>query len=154
MPALASLARDGDASLGDYLELDDAALWTALSAWREAPDERVRELAGQLHARRLYKTYELYGEQRADQRRALERAREVAQKHGLDPDVHVGLDQVEDLPFDDSTEPLTVVFPTGTPRKPGDVSFLLGRLRGERLRRVRLIFAPELRDEIVQALEA
>jgi hypothetical protein len=29
---------------------------------------------------------------------------------------------------------------------------LLGRLRGERVERVRLIFAPELREKIVQAL--
>jgi HD superfamily phosphohydrolase len=152
-PALAGLARDADASLGDYLELDDAVLWGALSAWREASDERLRDLAERLHTRRLYKTYELFGEQLEQRQQVLCLAREVAASRGLCPDWHVGLDAAEVIPFDDSTEPLTLVFPKGAPRKPGDVSFLLGRLRGERLQRVRLVFAPELREAIAQALQ-
>jgi hypothetical protein len=35
-----------------------------------------------------------------------------------------------------------------------DVSFLLGRLRGEKMSRIRLIFAPELRDEVIRRLAA
>ncbi len=77
----------------------------------------------------------------------------MAVEHGLDPDVYVGLDQAADVPFDDATDSLSVIFPTGAPRKPGDVSFLLGRLRGERMERVRLIFAAELREDIVRAVE-
>ena len=150
--AVAVLCCEGDAPLSDYLQLDDTVLWGALSAWRDASDEQLRDLACRLHARRLYKTYELYGEQRSQHAEALQVARDIAARNGLEPDVHVGLDAVADVPFDDSTEPLTVVFPTGAPRKPGDVSFLLGRLRGERLRRVRLVFAPELREQIVLAM--
>jgi HD superfamily phosphohydrolase len=153
-PALASLARDGDAALNEYLQLDDSVLWGALGAWRDAPDELVRDLASRLHARRLYKTYELYGHQLERRHEMLQAARDVASAQGLCPDSHVGLDAATDVPFDDSRESLTVVFPTAAPRKPGDVSFLLGRLRGERLHRVRLVFAPELREEIVRVLEA
>ncbi|MEB2313417.1 MAG: HD domain-containing protein [Sorangiineae bacterium] len=154
--AIAAIARDGDASLGSYLELDDNLLMQCLAAWREAREPVLRDLSRRLYARRLFKTYELYGDQLAPAARAqaLERATEVARRAGLDPRVYVGLDQASDVPFDDTHEPLTVIFPTGAPRKPGDVSFLLGRLRGERLERVRLIFAPELRDDIVRAVEA
>ena len=54
--------------------------------------------------------------------------------------------------FDDSEDPLTVVFPNGKSRALSDVSFLLARLRQEKMERVRLVFAPELRDRIIRAL--
>ena len=153
-PAIAALAREGDCALGDYLDLDDTVLWAAISAWRSAPDPVLSDLSGRLYARRLFKTHELYADQATAPARdqALERAREVARTAGLDPAVYVGLDCASDLPFDDADGSLSVIFPSGEPRAPGDVSYLLGRLRGQRLERVRLIFAPELREPILQAL--
>jgi len=44
------------------------------------------------------------------------------------------------------------VFPNGKSRALSDVSFLLGRLRSERMERVRIVFAPELREQIIAAL--
>ena len=154
--AVQAIAQTGDAELGDYLALDDGVLWGAISQWRSSKDAILSDLAGRLYFRKLFKTYELYGARKEPTARAeaLERAREVAVAHGLDPDVYVGLDSATDTPFDDSDETLTVLFNAGKPVKPGDVSFLLGRLRGQRLERVRLIFAPELRDAIVDAMEA
>lgn len=154
--ALAGLARDGDAALGEYLELDDGALWQALSAWRDGPDPLLADLCRRLVARQLFKTYELYGAAREpDARdRALEVARDLAARRGLEPDAYVALDLATDVPYDDASDPLTVLFPTGEPRRPSDVSFLLGRLHGERLERIRLIVAPELRDDLVKALES
>jgi HD superfamily phosphohydrolase len=154
-PAIASLARDNDAELGDYLQLDDAILWTAIANWQHASDPVLKDLSGRLFARKLFKTYELYGELAHPENREelLERAREVARTRGLDDKVYVGLDCASDLPFDDADGSLSVMFPTGAPRRPGDVSYLLGRLRGQRMERVRLIFAGELRDEIVSAIE-
>ncbi len=73
---------------------------------------------------------------------------------GFDDHVYVGLDCASDLPFDDTDGSLSVIFPTGAPKRPGDVSYLLARLRGQRMARVRLIFAPELRDAVVAAVEA
>lgn len=151
-PALVSLARDGEPALQQYLELDDNVLFSALSTWRNAPDPLLSDLARRLHARHLFKTFELHDEQRHHRDEALARAREVAVRAGMDPTHYVGLDCASDLPFDDRQDSLTVLFPGGPPRKPGDVSFLLGRLRGERVERVRLIFAPELRDAIVRAI--
>jgi uncharacterized protein len=153
-PAVAAVATDGDCSLGDYLELDDSVLWGAISAWRHSSDRDLADLSQRLFARHLFKTLELYGEQAQPDARliALETAREIARDAGLDPNTHVGLDCASDLPFDDRDGSLSVIFPSGEPKRPGDVSYLLGRLRGERVERVRLIFAPELREAIRAAI--
>ena len=62
------------------------------------------------------------------------------------------LNSASTVAFDDIHDPLTVMFPGGKTRALADVSFLLGRLRGEKMSRIRLIFAPELREEIIRAL--
>jgi HD superfamily phosphohydrolase len=155
-PAIEAIAREGDAPLADYLELDDNSLWTAIVSWQSASDTVLREFASRLVLRRLFKTRELHGREcePAARARAFEIARSVAKAHGLDPDDYVGLDVASDIPFDDANDPLMVVFPTGPSEKPSEVSFLLGRLRGQRLERTRLIFPPELRDEIEAALRS
>lgn len=154
--ALRALIADGDATLGEYLALDDGVLWVLLEAWRHARDPLLADLCERLYARRLFKTHELYGEQTEPGRRdeLLATAREVAREAGLEPGVYVGLDVAEDIPFDDQDEPLMVVFPSGAERKPVEVSFLLSRLRAQRVQRVRLIMAPELRPAVAAALGA
>jgi HD superfamily phosphohydrolase len=155
-PGIATLARDGAITLGEYLDLDDPALWVALAAWRSAPDPTLASLVTRLQARRLFKTYELFGEQATPRGRldALDVARDVAQKAGFDPEIYVGLDVASTVALDDADDPLTIVFPDGAVRALAEVSFLLGRLRGENLERVRLVFAPELRDGIKRALKS
>ena len=91
------------------------------------------------------------GPSEADIAAALATAREIASSAGLDPEVYVGIDVASDVPFSDD-ESLTVVFQKGRPRRPAEVSFVLERLRNERLTRVRVIFAPELRDAMREAL--
>jgi uncharacterized protein len=154
--AIEEIAREGDAPLADYLDLDDNALWMAIVGWQTAGDPVLRDFASRLVLRRLFKTRELHGKESepAARARALDIARGVAKSHALDPDIYIGLDVASDTPFDDTNDPLMVVFPSGLSQKPSEVSFLLGRLRGERLERTRLIFPPELRDEIEAALDA
>jgi HD superfamily phosphohydrolase len=154
-PGLEALARHGTVALGEYLELDDPALWVALATWAKGSDPLLSDLAQRLQARRLFKTYELFGEQAAPRGRleALDIARDVAKKSALDPEIYVGLDVASTVALDDADDPLTIVFPDGAVRSLAEVSFLLGRLRGERLERVRLVFAPELRDAIKRALK-
>jgi hypothetical protein len=147
------MATTGNANLGDYLELDDTQLWVSLAAWQKTKDSVLSDLSRRLYRRELFKTYELYGEQAEARDLVLARAREVAVEAKLDPMVYVGLDSASFAPFDDSDEPLMVVFPGDVTRRPAEVSFLLARLRGERLERVRLIFAPELRDQVLSAVE-
>lgn len=141
-------------SLEDYLDLDDSVLWVALSAWEHAADEGLAELCSRVRRRKLHKTIELFGEQALPGARedALAVAQDVCEAHGLDPSVYVGLDVAEVTPFGADTDPLTVVFAKGPPRPLSEVSFLLGRLAGQVLSRVRLVLAPELREDVLHAL--
>jgi HD superfamily phosphohydrolase len=154
--AISEMAVNGQTSLQDYLVLDDATLWVALTSWCEVSDPILSDLCQRFAARRLFKTYELFGEQATPQARlsALEQCREIAAQAGLDPEVYVGLDAASMVAFDDSEDPLSVVFPNGKSRPLSEVSFLLGRLRGEQMERVRLVFAPELRPTVLLALGA
>jgi HD superfamily phosphohydrolase len=153
-PAIVSLVHTGDAPLGQYLALDDTVLWSALSAWRSSPDPVLKDLSNRLCSRQLFKTVELYGEQaqEPDRIEALSVARSIAEAEGFAPEVYVGLDIASDTPFDDRNDGLAVMFPNGVQRRPAEVSFLLARLRGQQQQRVRLIFPPELRARIVEAV--
>lgn len=154
--ALSDLARTSQTSLHRYLALDDALMWTALPSFRDARDPVLSDLAARLLSRRLFKSFELFGEDATAEGRSrcLEVARELSRQRGLDPDYYVGLDVPQVVSFDDTEDSLTVRFRDGSEQKPGDVSFLLGRLRGQTLARPRLIFGAELRDALQSELGA
>ena len=149
-----SLLCSGDTSLSHYLALDDSVLWSALANWRHASDPILADLCQRLYSRKLFKTLELFGEDRSPARylELLEFARHRSQAIGLDPDYYVGLDEAVDVPFDNSKDPLKVIFPDNVARAPRDVSFILGRLSGETLTRTRLVFPKELRGEVLARL--
>jgi HD superfamily phosphohydrolase len=141
-------------TLADYLDLDDAVLSVAMHAWESARDPGLADLCKRVRNRNLFKTYELFGEQALPDGRehALSVARDVATAKGLDPNLYVALDVASDTPFGGEAEPLMVVYAKGPARPLSDVSFLLARLAGQVMSRVRLIVAPELREEITRAL--
>jgi HD superfamily phosphohydrolase len=152
--AVAAGARGQAIALGDYLELDDGVLWGAMHAWENARDRPLADLSRRIRVRALFKTLELFGEQATTEgrERALAVARDVAKSRGLDPDVYVGLDVASDEPFGGEAEPLMVVYAKGPARPLHEVSFLLGRLAGQALSRVRLVLAAELREPVTHAL--
>jgi HD superfamily phosphohydrolase len=152
--AVAAGARGEAISLGDYLELDDGVLWGAMHAWEKAGDRALSDLAQRIRARALFKTFELFGEHATPEGRdrALAVARDVARLRSLDPDVYVGIDVATDEPFGGEAAPLLVVYAKGPARPLHEVSFLLGRLAGQVLSRVRLVMAPELREPVTHAL--
>jgi HD superfamily phosphohydrolase len=152
--AVAAGAREEAISLADYLELDDGVLWGAMHAWERSRDVPLADLARRIRARALFKTFELFGEHATPEGRdrALAIAREVARSRGLDADVYVGLDTATDEPFGGEAAPLLVVYAKGPARPLHEVSFLLGRLAGQVLTRVRLVMAPELREAVTHAL--
>jgi HD superfamily phosphohydrolase len=155
VPRAMELAAQGEAiTLGDYLELDDATLQVAMHAWERGPDRPLADVCGRVRQRQLFKTIELFGEQALPPKReeALLVAQDIARARGLEPSVYVGLDVASDTPFGGEAEPLMVVFAKGPARPLGDVSFLLARLAGQVLSRVRLVIAPELRDEVTHAV--
>lgn len=140
--------------LGDYLELDDVVITFAMHEWEKASDPVLRDLSTRIRNRALFKTLELFGEQASPVGResALAEARAIAEARGFDPDIYVGLDVAADTPFGGESDPPLVVYAKGPARHLTDVSFLLARLAGQVLSRVRLIFAPELREEITRAV--
>lgn len=150
--ALEAAAAGRPPSTGEFLDLDDQVLLGALVGWESSTDPILSDLCKRLRARRLFKTLELGTETEGDvsAELALDRARALARDGGLDPAFYVGLDSASDTPYRED-ESLSLVFPSGATRKPGDVSFLLGRLRGATFTRTRLVFAPELRDAIRDA---
>jgi len=148
LAALESAAAGELPSLHDYLELDDHTLLGALHAWEQADDPVLADLSRRLRARKLFKTIELEGvEVDASAERALEVGRAAAVARGLDPDAYVVLDRASDGTYP-AHAALRVIFPDGRERDLSEVSFLLGRLRGQVLTRTRLLFAPELREAI------
>jgi uncharacterized protein len=152
--AVRAVARGEAIGLGDYLELDDGVLWGAMHMWEGAEDKPLADLARRIRARSLFKTIELFGEHATtDGRvRALEVARDVARANGYDPDAYVGLDVASDEPFGGQDDPLMVVYSKGPARPLREVSFLLGRLAGQVLSRLRIVLAPELREPVTHAL--
>jgi HD superfamily phosphohydrolase len=152
--AIAAGALRESIALSDYLELDDGLLWGAMHEWERGPDRSLADLAARVRVRKLFKTLELFGEQAtiAGRERALRVARDVALAEGLDSEVYVGLDVASVVPFGGEQEPLMVVFAKGPARPLSEVSFLLARLAGQVLSRVRLVFAPELREKITNAV--
>jgi HD superfamily phosphohydrolase len=153
-PAIRSGAHHEAISLRDYLELDDAVILVAMRAWEDHADPILSDLTRRVRARALFKTVELFGEQASPggRERALAAARDVAVRKGLDPDYYVGLDVAMDTPFGAEAEPLMVIYSKGPARPLSEVSFLLSRLAGQVLSRVRIIVVPELRDEVIRAV--
>jgi HD superfamily phosphohydrolase len=173
-PALASAAAGDPPTLDEYLELDDQALLVAVHAWESASCPILADLCKRLRARALFKTVELFpaapadhhgaavgggaaiepgdeAEGSADAQAALAIAKDIARGAGLDPEVYVGLDVATDTPYAEDAS-LKVMFPKGRARVPSEVSFLLDRLRDATIVRTRVIFAPELRDAMREAL--
>lgn len=148
--AIEALLCTGEVSLGDYLTLDDVVVWSTLASWQNASDHILSDLCRRLYSRELFKTIELFGADATPgrYRELLEYARQRARALGLDPEYYVGLDEAVDVPFDDSRDSLEVIFPNRTVRAPHEVSFILGRLRRERLVRTRLVLPQEVRDMV------
>lgn len=151
---LRELFQDGTTSLEKYLELDDPAMWTYLRALENHADPIARDLSRRLSTRRLPKTLELFGEDATvdGRRRCLEAVSEIALRRGLPPDSYVGVDAPSVVAFEETKAPPLVRFRDGTEQLPSEVSFLLGRLKGETLTRPRLLFADELRVDVERAL--
>jgi len=151
--AMVAFAAGDTPSLGDYLALDDQALLETINGWRDTRDPVLADLCQRLRARVLFKTEELYGEAQLSPRREAAYAivRAIAEEEGFNPDYYTGLDVATDTPYAEDSS-LTVLFGTGGPRRPTEVSFVLDRLKDETLSRVRVVFPREIRPRVREAL--
>jgi HD superfamily phosphohydrolase len=150
----AQLARGAELSVASYLRLHDVSLTAAMDAWAglgegpAAADPVLRDLAGRLIARRLFKTLDL-----GDDPRVVERVQPAAlavaeRRFGADARFYVDIDTAKQVGYRaDHDEELHV---KDHPRY-GAVT--LGRLLedmplGQPQSAVRLVCAPELIEEM------
>ncbi|MFW6067665.1 MAG: HD domain-containing protein [Myxococcota bacterium] len=154
--ALRAAALGEEAALGEYLELDDAHVEVCFARWERGEDPVLADLAARLRARRLPKTLPLPDGEPALWREARTRAAEVVRAHGGRPDLAVWLDIASDTPYaepsDESAEGLWVRIRHQPLQRLASVSFLLKHLRNKRIERPRLVFPPELRSEVHDAV--
>jgi HD superfamily phosphohydrolase len=153
--ALREAAARGTPTLAAYLDLDDPWLTTAMHAWERDRDPVLAELSARLRSRKLFKTLELFGEsacvESVPELRA--RAQDIVRDAGGDPRYHVHVDEAVVVPFnEEGKDPMMVLFAKGPARPLREVSFLLERIAGAAIRRVRVVMAPEHRDRLVAAL--
>ncbi|HEY1558940.1 MAG TPA: HD domain-containing protein [Kofleriaceae bacterium] len=150
LPAAAAMARGEPVSVDDYLALHDISVTTALDRWAAdaTVDPVLRDLAGRLVARRLFKTLDL-GDDRAAAERVWPAALEIAeQRLGEAGKFYVHLDSAQHAAYLAATdEELHVI---DHPRY-GTVT--LSRLLedmplGQPTAVIRLVCAPELVDAL------
>lgn len=161
-PAAVIAAARGDAvSLRAYLALDDITMLAAFRAWETDPDPALAALTQRLSARQLPKTVPLPNDGRSSGvwQVALERARAVAHKHGLDPELWVGLDVATESAYQepaldtDAAGGLWVSIRHRPMERLSKTSFVLGELCNKKIERPRLIFPAEIRGDVLAALE-
>jgi hypothetical protein len=153
--ALREAAAGASPSLEGYLDLDDPWLTNAMHAWERDRDPVLANLCARLRSRALFKTLEIFGESARPEAvpALLERAREVVAAAGGDPRYDVHVDEAVVVPFnEEGKDPMMVLFAKGPARPLREVSFLLERIAGAAIRRVRVVMAPEHRDRLVAAL--
>jgi uncharacterized protein len=143
-------------SLGEYLELDDARLLSAMADWEGGADAELSDLCRALRDRVLPKTIPLPEEGEAHWAEALRRAREVVAAAGFRNDHAAWLDVPSDIPY---SEPegedhggLWVLLRHRPIQRLSSVSFLLRELRNKRIVRPRLIVPGSEREAVLGAI--
>ncbi|MGA4765052.1 HD domain-containing protein [Streptococcus infantarius] len=84
------------ASLSDYLSLDDGVMNTYFQAWMAAEDDILADLASRFVNRKVFKSVTFEEESRKDLSHLVELVKSV----GFDPDYYTGIHVNFDLPYD------------------------------------------------------
>ena len=87
---------DNQASLADYLSLDDGVMNTYFQAWMAAEDDILADLASRFVNRKVFKSVTFEEESRKDLSHLVELVKSV----GFDPDYYTGIHVNFDLPYD------------------------------------------------------
>jgi HD superfamily phosphohydrolase len=95
------IAADEVATVADFLAFDDVVMQGWLARWAECGDEVLKDLAGRLRTRRLFKTMEVenFDEQDMMVRMRVEEARDAVRGAGLDPEYYLLFVESEDTPY-------------------------------------------------------
>jgi len=138
-----------------FVAFDDMDIWIALKKWRDDDDPVLSRLAGGLLDRRLYKTLDMSDRDPVDFARTMDRANNLAEEHGLDPDYAVLSDRAADAPYRpydpdhaDSSAHIPIIEPDGRVvpiERNSDIVHLLGR---DNYKVPRICVPAVLRDEL------
>ena len=143
-------------TLGEYLDLDDARLVSAMADWEAGRDLELAGYCRALRDRRLPKTIPLPDEHPSVWATAEQRAREVVAGGGLRSDLTVWLDVPSDVPYAEPEgevpEGLWLLLRHQPIQRLGSASFLLRELRNKRIVRPRLIIPGEMREVVLSAI--
>ncbi len=156
VPAVLSRLLAGERlSSEQFVSLDDTDVWSALKRWRHDSDPVLSRLATGLLDRRLYKTIDMSDRDPVDFARLMDRANNLADERGYDPDFAVLSDQARDTPYrpydpDDvrSSAHIPIIEPDGTVvpiERNSDIVHLLGR---DTYQILRVCVPSDLRDEL------
>jgi hypothetical protein len=148
-PAMEKLLRGETLTTGEYLDMDDRTLETALYDYCESKDSVLAGLAARIRHRRLFKSLRLRPE--ADSKTVQSRLDAVLAAADVGPTYLGVVDRVEqDVYRDDAA--LVVISSSGRREQLIDVSPVLRGLSRERIVQHRAIFPPEIRSEVRAAL--
>jgi HD superfamily phosphohydrolase len=159
LPIASAMARGADVVVADYLRLHDISISMALDQWAGhdgpgADDPILRDLSRRLVDRRLFKTFDL-GDDRPAAERLFPAALEVAERRfGAAAHAYVHLDTARQVGYlATEYEELHVI------DHPRYGAVTLSRLLedmplGQPLAAIRLVYAPELADELRPLVEA
>ncbi len=141
---LQTLLDGGEPRVGEFLDLDDHALETALKRYGESSDAILSELAQRLRNRRLFKTMRIRPDVLPEQ--AQERLASVLARHHDGPGYVAWVDRVEIAAYIEDDR--MMVHTGGRLQRLLDVSPVLHGLSNETFVHYRLVFPPELREPI------
>jgi HD superfamily phosphohydrolase len=154
--ALEASALGQPLSLGEYLDLDDARLVSAMAEWEAGPEDELGRLCRALRDRRLPKTIPLPEEPESSWTEAEQRARAIVARSGARPDLSVWLDVPSDVPYAEPEGEVPDGLWLSLRHRPiqrlGAASFLLRELRNKRIVRPRLIVPGEAREAVLGAI--
>jgi HD superfamily phosphohydrolase len=157
--AVIAAVRGMPVTLGDYLCLDDVTLLAAFRTWESDADPILSDLVRRLAARKLPKTLPLPadGDASGKWQAAFTRARSVAERAGLRPDLSVWLDVPSESayqePSGDAAGGLWVSIRHRPMERLSAASFVLGELCNKKIERPRLFFPAEIRADVLAALD-
>lgn len=155
LAAAARLARGEAVPAADYLGLDDARVLCALDDWaREARDPVLADLAGRVGSRRLFKTIEVDDEPEALARLTPRLEAAARARFGDRAASYWAIDRFERFGYD--AREGEEIFVVGHPRHGTiDLGQLVHELPlGRQMKMVRVVCAPELRDEMARIVAA
>ena len=157
-PVLRYLTSDSP-TIGNYMELDDAAMWSSLHSYRSHPDEQIARLAERLRDRNLYKCVDIGAREESGGNLYLRFRRELRE---------ASIEWRDDVIFDDSTvtpykwypfedpsalNKVLVKIDDGEPRDIASISGIVASLQKEE--RIQRVYAPDSAKagEILEILE-